>query len=302
MSPTLEAAFAAARGRGARGDGGHRAQARESRGHPAAGRRPLPRPGLRPGGDPAAGSLRRTPRPGGARLTRAPSRTAYREKFALTPPGCRWSSSISAVAVRAPVSGSEVVLAGARREAARKPRSRARRPAYFREAERLRAHRGVRPAPARRGRRPSAGPAVVEEEGSTLVIGPGATARVAASGNLVITLAGRPHEHPLRPDYVGGSLDADHLGGGRGGQGHRAHLASPRSPTRPTTSPACSPTRGAMPWPRTREHPVLHRDPARHRAPLPPRDRPRADAARATCSSPTIPWQGTGQHERRLRW
>jgi N-methylhydantoinase A len=33
------------------------------------------------------------------------------------------------------------------------------------------------------------GPAVVEEEGSTLVIGPGATARVAPSGNLVMTLA-----------------------------------------------------------------------------------------------------------------
>jgi hypothetical protein len=28
----------------------------------------------------------------------------------------------------------------------------------------------------------------VEEEGSTLVVGPGATARVAASGNIVMTL------------------------------------------------------------------------------------------------------------------
>ena len=34
-----------------------------------------------------------------------------------------------------------------------------------------------------------AGPAVVEEEGSTLVVGPGASARVAASGNIVVTLA-----------------------------------------------------------------------------------------------------------------
>jgi len=32
------------------------------------------------------------------------------------------------------------------------------------------------------------GPAVVEEEGSTLVIGPGGSARVATSGNLVVTL------------------------------------------------------------------------------------------------------------------
>jgi len=33
-----------------------------------------------------------------------------------------------------------------------------------------------------------AGPAVVEEEGSTLVVGPGATAIVAPSGNLIISL------------------------------------------------------------------------------------------------------------------
>jgi len=33
-----------------------------------------------------------------------------------------------------------------------------------------------------------AGPAVVEEDGSTLVIGPGGTAKVAASGNLIVTL------------------------------------------------------------------------------------------------------------------
>jgi N-methylhydantoinase A len=33
------------------------------------------------------------------------------------------------------------------------------------------------------------GPAVVEEEGSTLVIGPSGTARVAATGNIVVTLA-----------------------------------------------------------------------------------------------------------------
>jgi N-methylhydantoinase A len=33
------------------------------------------------------------------------------------------------------------------------------------------------------------GPAVVEEEGSTLVIGPGGAGRVAASGNLIVTVA-----------------------------------------------------------------------------------------------------------------
>jgi N-methylhydantoinase A len=35
-----------------------------------------------------------------------------------------------------------------------------------------------------------AGPAVVEEEGSTLVVGPGATARVAPTGNIIVTLPG----------------------------------------------------------------------------------------------------------------
>ena len=33
------------------------------------------------------------------------------------------------------------------------------------------------------------GPAVIEEEGSTLVVGPGASARVAPSGNIVVSLA-----------------------------------------------------------------------------------------------------------------
>ena len=60
-----------------------------------------------------------------------------------------------------------------------------------------------------------AGPAVVEEEGSTLVVGPGATARVAASGNIVMTLA--PHAHPtLSPEGRGGSPGTLAPGGGEG--------------------------------------------------------------------------------------
>ena len=47
-----------------------------------------------------------------------------------------------------------------------------------------------------------AGPAVVEEEGSTLVVGPGATARVAPSGNIVMTLAPHP---TLSPEGRGGA-------------------------------------------------------------------------------------------------
>jgi len=123
---------------------------------------------------------------GRARLTAA-FEAAYRQKFALTPPGVPVEFLNIRVAVRAPVSGSEVVLqgrAGSGAEAARKGS----RPAYFREAgdfvptavyDRRRLGVGDR----------IAGPAVVEEEGSTLVIGPGASARVAPSGNLVMTLA-----------------------------------------------------------------------------------------------------------------
>ncbi len=37
-----------------------------------------------------------------------------------------------------------------------------------------------------------AGPAVVEEEGSTLVVGPRGRARVASSGNIVVTLEANP--------------------------------------------------------------------------------------------------------------
>jgi N-methylhydantoinase A len=89
--------------------------------------------------------------------------------------------------VRAPVAGSRVVLEGRRggdAGAARKGE----RPVYFPGAggfvstavyDRYRLGIGDT----------LAGPAVVEEEGSTLVVGPGAAARVSASGNIIMTLA-----------------------------------------------------------------------------------------------------------------
>jgi N-methylhydantoinase A len=63
------------------------------------------------------------------------------------------------------------------------------RPAYFREAAgfvETTVYDRARLQPGAEVR----GPAVVEEEGSTLVIGPGGVARVAKSGNLVVTLPG----------------------------------------------------------------------------------------------------------------
>jgi N-methylhydantoinase A len=123
--------------------------------------------------------------PGRAAL-RGAFETAYRDKFTLTPPGVPVEFINIRVAVRAPVSGSDVVLEGRRGAGARAALKGTRR-AYFPDAEGW-----VETAVYDRYRLgvgdELAGPAVVEEEGSTLVVGPGATARVAASGNIVMTL------------------------------------------------------------------------------------------------------------------
>jgi N-methylhydantoinase A len=113
--------------------------------------------------------------------------TAYREKFSLTPPDVPVEFINIRVAVRAPVAGSEVVLQSRPRRGAESPRK-GRRPVYFRETggfvettvyDRARLAAGDR----------FAGPAVIEEEGSTLVVGPGASFVVAPTGNIVVTLA-----------------------------------------------------------------------------------------------------------------
>src|SRR5499425_127843 len=119
------------------------------------------------------------------RLTAA-FETAYRDKFALTPPGVPVEFLNIRVAVRAPVSGSDVVLQG-RRGAGAASALKGTRPAYFPESS------GFVPTAVYDRQRLGVGdeldgPAVVEEEGSTLVIGPGGRARVASSGNLVLTL------------------------------------------------------------------------------------------------------------------
>jgi N-methylhydantoinase A len=113
---------------------------------------------------------------------------AYREKFALTPPEVPVEFINVRVAVRAPVAGGAVAVGhGAAGDAG--PALKGRRPAYFRE------HGGFVETTVYDRRRlvpgqEIVGPAVVEEEGSTLVVGPRAAARVAASGNIVLTLSG----------------------------------------------------------------------------------------------------------------
>ena len=113
--------------------------------------------------------------------------SAYREKFALTPPDVPVEFINIRVAVRAPVSGSEVALRGA--APSEKGRAiKGRRPAYFPEAggyveTTVYDRRRLAPGDS------FTGPAVVEEEGSTLVVGPGAPVRVARSGNLIVGIS-----------------------------------------------------------------------------------------------------------------
>jgi N-methylhydantoinase A len=152
----------------------------------------------------------------GRAVLRGAFETAYREKFALTPPGVPVEFINIRVAVRAPVSGSDVVLEGRRGGGARAALKGTRR-AYFPGAEGW-----VETAVYDRYRLgvgdELAGPAVVEEEGSTLVVGPGASVRVAASGNIVMTLT--PHHqapHPtLSPEGRGGRRGTLAPGGGEG--------------------------------------------------------------------------------------
>ena len=115
--------------------------------------------------------------------------TAYREKFALTPPDVPIEFINVRVAMRAPVSeraGGAVATAAPGGRAGGSA-IKGTRPAYFPEPrgfEETTVYDRARLAPGDEIR----GPAVVEEEGSTLVIGPGGVGRVAPSGNLVVTL------------------------------------------------------------------------------------------------------------------
>ena len=118
------------------------------------------------------------------RLTAA-FEAAYREKFSLTPPDVPIEFINIRVAARAPVAGSEVVLQGCRGGA--EPAVKGRRPVWFPEADGF-----VETTVYDRGRLAVGdrfdGPAVIEEEGSTLVVGPRASFAVVPTGNVVVTL------------------------------------------------------------------------------------------------------------------
>ncbi len=121
-----------------------------------------------------------------ARRLESAFETAYREKFALTPPDVPVEFINIRVAVRAPVAGSDVV-AGRHASAASGGAVKGVRPAWFPELG------GFVDTTVYDRYRLAVGdelraPAVVEEEGSTLVVGAGGTAHVAPSGNIVVAL------------------------------------------------------------------------------------------------------------------
>jgi N-methylhydantoinase A len=121
------------------------------------------------------------------RLTAA-FETAYRAKFALTPPDVPVELINIRVAVRARVaegSGGGVTVQSGRGSGGA---VKGVRPAYFPQVggfTETTVYDRARLAPGEEVR----GPAVVEEEGSTLVIGPGGVGRVVASGNIVVRLS-----------------------------------------------------------------------------------------------------------------
>jgi N-methylhydantoinase A len=123
---------------------------------------------------------------GTRRALRTAFEGAYREKFALTPPSVAVEFINVRVAARAPVAGSAMALDG-RAGSAGGEAIKGRRPAYFREAGGFVESTVYDRARLRVGQE-FTGPAVVEEDGSTLVIGPDGHARVAPTGNVIVTL------------------------------------------------------------------------------------------------------------------
>src|SRR4029453_12229662 len=110
---------------------------------------------------------------------------AYREKFSLTPPDVPVEFINVRVAVRAPVAGSEVVLQGRPRRADSAVKGP--RPFWFPEADGFVETIVYDHARLAVGNRFD-GSAVVEEEGSTLVVPPRARFAVAPTGNVVVSL------------------------------------------------------------------------------------------------------------------
>ena len=218
----------------------------ETRHRAPARRRPLPRPGLRPGRRPARRPLRRL-----RRLRAAPD-GRLRDGLPRE--------------VRAHAARRAGRVHQHPRRGARAGRGRARSCRRARRGRRARggAVKGTRPPtsprPAASWRRPcttarawrpatrSAAPRWSRRKARRWWSAPAARRRVAASGNIVVTLrVSAPSSTPSRSRCCGRASSRSSTRRPRPSCAPRSR----RSPTRPTTSPACSPTRAATRWPRT---------------------------------------------------
>ena len=110
---------------------------------------------------------------------------ASREKFSRTPPNVPVEFINIRVSARAPVPGGEVLLAG--QNQADGQALKGTRPAYFPEA-RAYLETNVYDREKLIVGQIFEGPAIIEDEGSTLIVGPGASVEIAATGNIVVTL------------------------------------------------------------------------------------------------------------------
>jgi N-methylhydantoinase A len=109
----------------------------------------------------------------------------YRRLFSRIPPNVSIQVVSARVSVSAPVAGSKIVIA--LKEAGGRGAFKGRRPVYFEEEGRF-----IETAVYDRYRVPMGeileGPAVFEENESTLVIGPGSACQAQPDGSLIVTL------------------------------------------------------------------------------------------------------------------
>ncbi len=115
----------------------------------------------------------------------------YREKFSRTSPNVPIEFLNVRLSAQAPVPGGAVLLRG--REAGGGAKPTGNRPAYFPEAGEAIDTAVYDRASLRIGDH-FAGPAIIEDDGSTLIVGPGAMAEVAQTGNVIVTMPQREGE------------------------------------------------------------------------------------------------------------
>ncbi|MBT5810456.1 MAG: hydantoinase/oxoprolinase family protein, partial [Rhodospirillaceae bacterium] len=109
----------------------------------------------------------------------------YHEKFGRTPPNVPIEFMNVRLSATAPVPGGAVLLQG--REAGGGATPTGTRPAYFPEAGDY-VDTNVYDRPSLCIGDDFPGPAIIEDSGSTLIVGPGANVRIADTGNVIVTL------------------------------------------------------------------------------------------------------------------